>query len=448
MRHYGDVIPSRVIILATLVICTTITWRTYVSWHEAEAQYHKIDTDVISVLKTTAELKMEARWLRERHPRVIEEAARARLNMVRPNEIVVPIDDSPARHPHHRSRVKIPNVKVQPPDDSPEQQRPATESKATTDNRLLLSYIVLALYCVTALIAGFVVVKSFIALSQYIAGRGGFRRSHLRLPRTNYIANHESALNTPFRLALLFFCGLVIASGFTFSAGKYSDVISYRDKSENLRRMRARLLEEQQQLIWQINAATAPAALDRAAREIGMKPAKSSNLARKRGMKPATTLLEDGSVIKKPDPVETLGSISKREPNESDSSSSITISPQTLKTILIILALLGGFLAIMFSFTSGDSELLTKDRFHPNRIDRAPGSNYLLIVDFLFSPKVVEETFKPIVTDWRTEYFEALQQKRVWKARWISVRYNYSFIASIGLCKAFSFIKLFMKVGR
>jgi hypothetical protein len=61
--------------------------------------------------------------------------------------------------------------------------------------------------------------------------------------------------------------------------------VRYGYDGEKLRAERARLLEEQQQLILQINAATAPASLDRAAREIGMQPARPSqiNRARKNG---------------------------------------------------------------------------------------------------------------------------------------------------------------------
>lgn len=71
----------------------------------------------------------------------------------------------------------------------------------------------------------------------------------------------------------------------------------------------------------------------------------------------------------------------------------------------------------------------------------APGTWWLQLVDFFFSPKTVEQTFKPIVADWRTEYTEALHQKRFLKARWINVRYTYHFIMAMGLSKLFSIIK-------
>lgn len=62
-------------------------------------------------------------------------------------------------------------------------------------------------------------------------------------------------------------------------------------------------------------------------------------------------------------------------------------------------------------------------------------------MDFFFSPKKVENVFKPIIADWHHEYFDALKQGRKWKARWISVRYNYAFIMALGLSKVWSLVE-------
>jgi len=35
------------------------------------------------------------------------------------------------------------------------------------------------------------------------------------------------------------------------------------------------------------------------------------------------------------------------------------------------------------------------------------------------------------VADWDEEYFEALSNKEIWKARWINMRYTYAFIIAI-----------------
>lgn len=76
-----------------------------------------------------------------------------------------------------------------------------------------------------------------------------------------------------------------------------------------------------------------------------------------------------------------------------------------------------------------------------NLISTAPGSKLLSIVEFLFSPQTVECTFKPIIADWRMEYFDALKLEKRWKARWISVRYICRFIIAMGLSKVLSFIR-------
>lgn len=82
-------------------------------------------------------------------------------------------------------------------------------------------------------------------------------------------------------------CGLVMAGGFVAAAGQHFAAVRYGYNSEQLRRERARLLEEQQQLLLRINAATSPAALERAALEIGMQPARPSQI--KRTPQPTTT---------------------------------------------------------------------------------------------------------------------------------------------------------------
>ena len=74
------------------------------------------------------------------------------------------------------------------------------------------------------------------------------------------------------RLALLLFCGLVLASGFVFAAQQHFAAVQFGYKSEGLRRERERLLEEQQHLMLKKEQAFAPARLESQARELGLKP--------------------------------------------------------------------------------------------------------------------------------------------------------------------------------
>jgi cell division protein FtsL len=81
------------------------------------------------------------------------------------------------------------------------------------------------------------------------------------------------------RLALLLFCGLVLAAGFVFAAKQHFAAVQYGYESENLRRERRQLLEEQQRLSLEKEKVFAPARLAPAARKLGLKPATSRQIA-------------------------------------------------------------------------------------------------------------------------------------------------------------------------
>ncbi|HET6893199.1 MAG TPA: septum formation initiator family protein, partial [Pyrinomonadaceae bacterium] len=91
----GGIIPSWVIfgmiILATFAVCVTVTMRTRAKLNLASEQYATIQTDVETLRSNNSSLRREIEQLRS-DPRAIESAARSRLNMVRANEIVVPIE--------------------------------------------------------------------------------------------------------------------------------------------------------------------------------------------------------------------------------------------------------------------------------------------------------------------------------------------------------------------
>lgn len=95
IRRRGGIIPSWVlfatIILATFALCLTVTMRTHAEMRAASEQYERINTDVEKLRSTNAQIETEVRRLRS-DPRAIEAAARARLNMVRDNEIIVPVE--------------------------------------------------------------------------------------------------------------------------------------------------------------------------------------------------------------------------------------------------------------------------------------------------------------------------------------------------------------------
>ena len=95
IRRRGGIIPSWVlfatIILATFALCVTVTMRTHAEMRAATDQYERINTDVERLRSSNAQIETEVQRLRT-DPRAIEAAARSRLNMVRANEIIVPVE--------------------------------------------------------------------------------------------------------------------------------------------------------------------------------------------------------------------------------------------------------------------------------------------------------------------------------------------------------------------
>lgn len=95
VRQRGGVVPAWVIfgmiILATFAICVAVTMRTRTRMAVAAQQYVRMQTDVEGLRNANQSLRVEIERLRT-DPRAIEAAARSRLNMVRANEIVVPIE--------------------------------------------------------------------------------------------------------------------------------------------------------------------------------------------------------------------------------------------------------------------------------------------------------------------------------------------------------------------
>ena len=95
VRQRGGVIPAWVIfgmiILATSAICVAVTMRTRTRMALASQQYFRMQMDVEGLRHANQSLRVEIERL-STDARTIETAARSRLNMVRPNEIVIPVE--------------------------------------------------------------------------------------------------------------------------------------------------------------------------------------------------------------------------------------------------------------------------------------------------------------------------------------------------------------------
>jgi cell division protein FtsB len=94
------VIPSWIflamILLATLGICSTVIVRSRAELKASTMEYGRMTSEIASIRKSNTSLQVEIHRIAT-DPFTIESAARERLGMVRPNDVVVPIESiSPA----------------------------------------------------------------------------------------------------------------------------------------------------------------------------------------------------------------------------------------------------------------------------------------------------------------------------------------------------------------
>ncbi len=78
------------IVLATFAVCATVTMRTHAERLSAEQRFTEVSTDVEKLRADNLSLQTEVERLRGDR-RAVETAARSRMNMVRANEVVIPL---------------------------------------------------------------------------------------------------------------------------------------------------------------------------------------------------------------------------------------------------------------------------------------------------------------------------------------------------------------------
>jgi cell division protein FtsL len=93
-RRGGKLISSfavfSMVIITMFALCFTVTMRTHAEMQSATVQYETMNAEVESLRNTNTALKQQVERLRT-DPRAIEAAARERLGMVRPNDIIIPV---------------------------------------------------------------------------------------------------------------------------------------------------------------------------------------------------------------------------------------------------------------------------------------------------------------------------------------------------------------------
>jgi cell division protein FtsB len=79
------------ILLAVAAVCVTVNLRTRAKAQLAAVQLSSIESDVHALRDVNQAMRIEVEKLKK-DPRTIELAARSRLNMVRRNEYLIPIE--------------------------------------------------------------------------------------------------------------------------------------------------------------------------------------------------------------------------------------------------------------------------------------------------------------------------------------------------------------------
>jgi cell division protein FtsL len=81
-----------------------------------------------------------------------------------------------------------------------------------------------------------------------------------------------------FRLGLLLFCGLTLAGGFVYAGGQHFAALKLGYETENLRKIKKDLTEQQHRILLEREAAVSPARLEQAARQLGMQPMQAAQI--------------------------------------------------------------------------------------------------------------------------------------------------------------------------
>ena len=95
LRLFPSWIYLAMIIIAAAAICLTVNFRGHAQLSSAERQFRQMETEIATLRRANASLQTEVLRITT-EPATIESAARARLGMVRPTDVVVPLQSRSA----------------------------------------------------------------------------------------------------------------------------------------------------------------------------------------------------------------------------------------------------------------------------------------------------------------------------------------------------------------
>jgi len=79
------------ILMAATGICATVVMRARAQFYLSQAEHNRMTSDIDGLRRANAALQVEIRRMTT-EPATIESTARARLGMVRPTDIIVPVE--------------------------------------------------------------------------------------------------------------------------------------------------------------------------------------------------------------------------------------------------------------------------------------------------------------------------------------------------------------------
>jgi len=94
----------------------------------------------------------------------------------------------------------------------------------------------------------------------------------------NAPVTREKDMEAFLRLALLLVVGLGLTCGFVYAGRQHFAALRYGYDTENLRRERGQLAEQQRRLILQREEAASPVKLEQAAKRLGMQPLQAAQI--------------------------------------------------------------------------------------------------------------------------------------------------------------------------
>jgi len=94
----------------------------------------------------------------------------------------------------------------------------------------------------------------------------------------NAPVTREKDIEAFLRLALLLVVGLGLTCGFVYAGRQHFAALRYGYETENLRREREQLAEQQRRLILQREEAASPVKLEQAAKRLGMQPLQAAQI--------------------------------------------------------------------------------------------------------------------------------------------------------------------------